>query len=640
MTLPVPDLDTFDFEQLFEEARALIPRYAPKWTDHNLQDPGMTLLDLIAWIVDQEIWQVGFVGDRHLKAFAALLGVRPRRSQPARGLIWPADDAIPSDAVGRDVREGAVVRSLEQPDLPFATAQGVHVTAARFRASAEEPLPEALTDSTRARRQGEVIRDDEWLEICFDRPLVASTVEAPVLPVSFGIEVAEQVSLDGVPREAWGRLSAQYRIGNGDGPWQRVDVVLDETRVLHRTGVVMLAIPPAPADLGNDDVLVRVRLRTRRRLHPVPPRLRELQLNVLPVIQLESVPASSIGVSLGLPDTELDVELEGVTDGLLPEIVVAEGSESRAWNRVRDLVDAEPEDESYVLDEEAGRVRFGNGVNGRIPPAGARVRHQGFRVTQGDAGNATAGLRWQVTGIESTSKDGVYGVNRQPMSGGADAWTIEQLREAARERAIRRDVLLTNEEWLARARRTPGVARVDVRTGFDPSVPWLDMPGSRALFAIADQGGDTKPRDSVARDLLATLETVLAARRPLGERWFVLTPERVEVRVEAEILIADGASVEGVLAEVTRQINARLSDVPVAVEPSVDPWPIGREVHVREMTARIAAVPGVVAVTACAVARAGSDSSGEIVRLAPHEVAVGGDHRWTPTVVEGRGRTE
>ena len=76
MPMLIPQIDDVEFEQLFEEARALIPRYAPEWTDHNFHDPGITILELLAWIVDQQIYQVGFVSDRHLRAFAALLGVR------------------------------------------------------------------------------------------------------------------------------------------------------------------------------------------------------------------------------------------------------------------------------------------------------------------------------------------------------------------------------------------------------------------------------------------------------------------------------------------------------------------------------------------------------------------------------------
>ena len=54
MSLPVPNLDDKTFEQLIEEARALIPRFAPEWTDHNLHDPGITFMELFAWLAEMK----------------------------------------------------------------------------------------------------------------------------------------------------------------------------------------------------------------------------------------------------------------------------------------------------------------------------------------------------------------------------------------------------------------------------------------------------------------------------------------------------------------------------------------------------------------------------------------------------------
>src|SRR3954463_5288901 len=113
----VPNLDTVDFEALTEQARSLIPRFAPSWTDHNLHDPGITLLDLFAWIVDQQVYRIDFVGDAHIAAFAALMGVRPRLSTPARGLLVPSSDG---DTVAREIAPGTKATPVGQPDLTFA----------------------------------------------------------------------------------------------------------------------------------------------------------------------------------------------------------------------------------------------------------------------------------------------------------------------------------------------------------------------------------------------------------------------------------------------------------------------------------------------------------------------------------------
>ena len=43
MPLTAPNLDDRHFQDIMDEARTLIPRFCPEWTDHNLSDPGIAL---------------------------------------------------------------------------------------------------------------------------------------------------------------------------------------------------------------------------------------------------------------------------------------------------------------------------------------------------------------------------------------------------------------------------------------------------------------------------------------------------------------------------------------------------------------------------------------------------------------------
>ena len=65
MPLPLPSLDTRRWSDLVAEGRALIPRYAPTWTDHNVHDPGIMLVELFAWIVEQLIYRANRIPIRH-----------------------------------------------------------------------------------------------------------------------------------------------------------------------------------------------------------------------------------------------------------------------------------------------------------------------------------------------------------------------------------------------------------------------------------------------------------------------------------------------------------------------------------------------------------------------------------------------
>src|SRR5262245_57092616 len=84
MPLPIPNLDDKTFQELFEEARSLIPRYAPQWTEHNLSDPGITFLDLFAWLAEMQIYFLNRVTDRNFLKFLKLLGEVPLAAAAAR----------------------------------------------------------------------------------------------------------------------------------------------------------------------------------------------------------------------------------------------------------------------------------------------------------------------------------------------------------------------------------------------------------------------------------------------------------------------------------------------------------------------------------------------------------------------------
>ncbi len=73
MSIPQPTLDDHDYAELLEEARALIPSLAPQWTNHNPSDPGITLIELFAWLTEMLIYRVNRLPDENTRAFLRLL---------------------------------------------------------------------------------------------------------------------------------------------------------------------------------------------------------------------------------------------------------------------------------------------------------------------------------------------------------------------------------------------------------------------------------------------------------------------------------------------------------------------------------------------------------------------------------------
>jgi hypothetical protein len=73
MPLQVPDLDDRTYPDLVAEGIRLIPRYAPVWTNHNASDPGITLLELFAFLTEGLIYELNRVSDANKAKFLKLL---------------------------------------------------------------------------------------------------------------------------------------------------------------------------------------------------------------------------------------------------------------------------------------------------------------------------------------------------------------------------------------------------------------------------------------------------------------------------------------------------------------------------------------------------------------------------------------
>src|SRR5215510_3903440 len=73
MPLKVPNLDDRTYTDLVQEALAMLPRYAPEWTNHNPSDPGITLIELLAYFTEMLIYRLNRVTRENKLKFLWLL---------------------------------------------------------------------------------------------------------------------------------------------------------------------------------------------------------------------------------------------------------------------------------------------------------------------------------------------------------------------------------------------------------------------------------------------------------------------------------------------------------------------------------------------------------------------------------------
>ena len=98
MALPVPNLDDRRFQDLVDDAKRLVQQRCPEWSDHNVSDPGVTLIELFAWMTDQVVYRLNRVPDRNYVKFLELIGVS---LYPADGRTLPDDVLAVGAAAGR-----------------------------------------------------------------------------------------------------------------------------------------------------------------------------------------------------------------------------------------------------------------------------------------------------------------------------------------------------------------------------------------------------------------------------------------------------------------------------------------------------------------------------------------------------------
>jgi hypothetical protein len=457
---------------------------------------------------------------------------------------------------------------------------------------------------------------------------------------------AVEGSVDELVRYA---LPQRVSVPDGEPPQARYATLLPTRadNVLQGPGIVELPLPasadalftwteldPLEAGVGDfppalDDSALAGRIVTWVRV--APPRSAGLQVkwvgvNAAVVDQRVSVTSEVLGQGDGTPDQLMRFSRTGVVaDGVVLRVLEAgdpNPARSLPWTLVDDLMAAGPElqlapasaaartrpTDVYLLDAEAGTVRFGDGLRGRRPPIGSRVVAQ-YDVCEGRAGNVAAGAITSGPALPP----GVRVRNPLATWGGADAEDAVTGEKRITSFVRHRDRLVTAEDFHDIALRTPGldVARVEVLAAWHPdlgdSQPG-DAPGVVTLMLVPrhDPRQPEAPQpdgafiDAVCRHLdprrLVTTELVLRG------------PDYVGLWLSVGLSVAGGHTVPEVRDAVKARLRAVLA--PTRVDGATDlpgredGWPLSTAVNVKDLWAEAARVPGVLRINGVLLADA------------------------------------
>ncbi len=128
--IPPPKLDDRTFHDIVEEAISMIPRYSPEWTNHNPSDPGITLIELAAWMTDLLIYRLNQVPDKNYVAFLNLLGIKLRPPRASKALTrFTLVDAATKQRVPRGTQV-STPQATEEHTVTFETLRDCVITKA------------------------------------------------------------------------------------------------------------------------------------------------------------------------------------------------------------------------------------------------------------------------------------------------------------------------------------------------------------------------------------------------------------------------------------------------------------------------------------------------------------------------------
>ncbi len=623
MPLPAPDLDDRRFQDFVDDAKRLIRRRVPTWSDHNVHDPGITLIEAVATIADQLAYRLNQVPERHHRKFLDLLGITRRAPSAARAeltfkLSAPRPDVV---VIPAGHRVGTPRVPGEQP-VGFATLSALNIVpvtmtelraapavgsaSGQERAGTNEPGPGSAHSADNLRDLRPLMRQGEPAA-CFspvpqpgDRLYIGLSDAAPACLLS--LRTDSRIDGIGVDPDHPPLIWEAYQASG----WMRCEVERDSTGGLNRPGEILLHLPPQHTHcLINGVRAAWLRAVVTTPAPNVPaysrtPTLTKLTAacmgGTVAAVHAERITNDVLGTAEGAAGQRFRLHQAPVLPGSQPPVIEVSSEDGwLEWHQVADFANSGRDDRHYTLDPMTGEIEFGPAVrladgsvrcHGKVPPEHATVRMREYWTGGGAVGNVGAGrltvMRSAIPFVSSVT-------NRSPARGGRDGETVAEAKVRASLALRSQDRAVTAEDYEAIATRAvSGAVRVRCVPSSSPGDP------VRVLVVpdVSGYGPGRIPFDALTPDepSMAGIAAALEQRRLVGVRIVVEPPRYQGVTAAVRLRSRRTEDLEEVRAAALAALYRRLH--PRDGGPDGAGWPFGRAVTLGDVHAALAAVPG------------------------------------------------
>jgi predicted phage baseplate assembly protein len=661
MALTFPKIDDRNFQDIVDEAKKRIPHYCKEWTDHNLSDPGVTLIELFAWMTDIILYRMSQVPDLHYIKMMELLGIKLKEPVPATVPVtfWlsqpqPTPITIPANTAVASTQtetEGSIVFTTNQElhvDLPKLSTIQSRVTSSdgkkRYRKHNLRGLEAGLEGLDVFSR---VPQTDDAIYFGFDNDL-----SYHVVGFEMDFDPAGGAGIDPtLPPYVWEASS-----GRDDQRWNSCDVEFDTTKGMNKNGRIQIHIPKMGKYRIKDqeNYLIRARIKEissadqqeGMQAYQTTPIIRRIKVNTwggtVPATHAQIIFTEFLGQSDGSPGQRFSLKFSPVLTRQTDErlTVQVNGEPTQTWIEVENFSTSGSKDRHYTLDCITGEIRFGPAVRqsdgtiklfGEVPSRGANLVFEKYRYGGGQEGNVQPRvLNTLKTAIPFISRVS----NREAAWGGLDAETVEsaKMRVPALLRSRERAVTADDFEHLALQALPADIGRVKCIEP-RPSEAGRVTPGQVFVLIIPripNPDGIINPDQlKLDEEDVASLRGYLDQKRLLTVRLDVRPPAYYGVSVKVQCRAAPGENKSNVEAEILSRLYRFLN--PLTGGADGKGWPFGRDLYVSDVYQCLQGIPDVQFVRNLEIfpAQPGGEPQGEAVEsleIVAHGVIASGVH--------------
>jgi Baseplate J-like protein len=630
-------LDDVGFRELADAAIERIPAESGgRWTLHSPVDPGITILELLAYLLDQRIWWLDQLSDSAVRGMLRLLGEVPERACPAATVL-----GLDRTSAGAATEVPAGTQMLVQasdPEIAFTIAHRVLLLPIASVGLTVDGQPR--TEDLDRGRGVELLPagggpGEARLLLRTDGPLPTGSDGRAGLLLRLRTQTLgpQWLADEDDPRVG---PPAELTWGYGDRTFP-AGALLDGTGGLRRSGIVRFHVPAdwtpdAPPESGGR-AEYSLWARAERAAHTAPPRLLAAVPNAVVAHHRARVRPDEDALEqqvrdwLPLPGRVLDLGAPGlVLDGRRAVRLSLRERDGRwrRWHATADLAFHGPADRVFVVNREAGTLEFGDGVTGRVPalhdqPPRVRLTHLAGGGPSGNFGI----VDWEARRGPLTAR------SAEEAAGGREPETIAAARERVGAALARRERAVTDDDHETIAESTPGVEvrRAHAAVGFHPAHPCTLVPGAVTVFVVPDaprgEAGDGTFVAAPVPDpgLLAAVAARLENARLLGSELFVEPPRYRPARLL--VTISTPAPDAGLRKAIEADLREYLD--PLVGGDDRDGWPFGEPLRPSALLRRAQAVAGnsaQIASVAVGLDGAEPDRRCEDVAIGPHDLVV------------------